>query len=58
MQVTIHGWNKEPEKYGREAQEVDLVVDIGNDTVALMIEDKMVAVTRAEFAALQRLING
>jgi len=57
MQVTIHGWNKEPEKYGREAQEVDLVVEIGKDTVALLIEDKFVAVTRVEFASLQRLIN-
>lgn len=47
----------EPEKYGREAQEVDLVVEIGKDTVVLMIDEKIVAVTRSDFAALQKLIN-
>lgn len=58
MQVTIHGWNKEPEKYGRDAQEADLIVEIGEDAITLMIEEKLVSVTRADFAALQRLING
>lgn len=55
MRVHIHGWNKEPAKYGREADEIDLVVEIADENIAFQIEEKLVCIKRKDFAALLRL---
>lgn len=55
MKIIILGVNKEPENYGGRAKEVDLIIEVICESVTLQIEDKVVAISRDEFNALQRL---
>jgi len=57
MQVIIHGWDKEPERFGRDAREVDLVVEVGDENISLQIEEKVISITLSDFRALQRLAS-
>ena len=56
MKVTIKGWNKDPGEFGREAEEIELIIDVGPDTVTLMIEEEKIIVSHVDFEALQRVI--